>query len=86
MTVTKELTFDVSDMRLISVECPKCSTEITINASKKAIAPERCPSCNKEFESSVQNSLGSYVSLYEDLVVAKSIVRFRVRMVDAKEA
>ena len=72
-------------MKLFSIECAKCGTEITLDASRKAVAPEFCPSCKERFDSvSVQGPLDQYVTVYENIVKMKHKVRLKIKAVIAE--
>ncbi|PYR97805.1 MAG: hypothetical protein DMG16_23365 [Acidobacteria bacterium] len=80
----KELVFDFADMRLISLQCSECLTEVTIDASsnkgrRNQGVPVECPSCGTKFDHvSVQAPIASYLDLYTTLVKIKHKVRLKV--------
>ncbi len=79
MTPTgKELIFDVSEMNIIGVGCPKCGTGILFDVKKPDTAlPEWCPACKErmEFEGEV---LGQYRKFYQRMLDSKRKFHFRV--------
>ncbi len=88
----KELVFDFSDMRLISIECSKCHTEVTIDAShtgkrgNQGVAT-KCPSCGEEFDPvSVQSPIAQYLDIYNTLGKINHRVRLKVRILENEKA
>ena len=88
----KELVFDFADMRLISIECSQCGTEVTLDAanSKKRQnqqgVPTECPSCGAAFDRvSVQTPIGNYLDLYKTLAQIDHKVRLKVRVMEKAE-
>jgi hypothetical protein len=73
----KELIFDVAEMHVISVHCPKCETGIVLDVKKETTAPEYCPSCKEkmEFEGEV---IRQYTKFYQRMVESKRSFQFRV--------
>lgn len=87
----KELVFDFSDMRLISIECNQCSTEVTLDASNSGKrvnsgVPTDCPACGTIFDSvSVQSPIAGYLDLYKAFGKITHKVRLKVRIIEKAE-
>lgn len=61
----KELVFDFSDLKLLSVICKNCNIEMIIDLSKSSSKlPEKCPTCKTDFDENFIRALHDYYSAY----------------------
>jgi hypothetical protein len=61
----KEYAFDFIDLKLISVSCKRCKTEIILDVTEPHIKMPRHCSCGKDFGLLFIEALESYYRIYK---------------------
>lgn len=61
----KEYVFDFADLKLLSIVCKNCNTEMIIDISNPSSKlPERCAPCKTEFDENFTQALHDFYSAY----------------------
>ena len=78
--MSKELLFEIADLRYLGIACDKCHTEIVCDLAKANSIPTACPTCRHgEYDTLFLSALESLRANYQTLSKAKNKVRVRIR-------
>jgi len=77
----KEYAFDFAELKLISIVCKKCKSEIILDVMDINFrTPRACPSCREEFASLFTDALNSFHSAYSNFTRSENAsARIRIR-------
>jgi transcription elongation factor Elf1 len=72
--------FEVTELEVISFECPTCGTEIAFKASTSTEigTPQHCPACNENLRS-FSLAVKLYRDFFQNVTEGKKRIRLRTR-------
>ena len=78
MTMLKELSVTMSDLRYLCVEC-ECGTKVTVDLAGRGVGYLiTCPTCNKDFESHLAKDLMALSAAYKNSEIVKYKISFKI--------
>lgn len=61
----KEYVFDFADLKLLSIICVNCGTEVIVDVSNPALKlPEKCGPCKHNFDEDFKSAIEDFHSAY----------------------